>query len=247
MKNIQIVYKAGFDNNSIDSYFCDEAEKMHNLGFLIGIEPNDNADYLIFRGTGMDTQDLYPVDERYINGWIQNKRTRFFSLYYPHIQKYSIDTFFTDNLNSPSTLNEIKRRGWTKVFIKRETWSLQHIKENGSVWPDTPFEWMVEQFEKRNIKGPYAVREYIDNKEIFYDEQRYWVLDGIAHHPSGRIPPFVQEAATRLYKFSGSRYFTIDVAGDYIVEVNPGESSDRGGDNPLEFFCNIFAKSFLDK
>lgn len=50
-----------------------------------------------------------------------------------------------------------------------------------------------------------------------------------------------------MFEFSGSHYFTMDVASEYIVEINPGESFDRGGDNTLDWFCDIFAKEFLYK
>lgn len=246
MMDVQILYLPDASGD-IDYRWSDEAALMHDKGFIVDTKISNSARHIIYRGTAISSPEFYPADCRFINSWEQNARTRFMSLYLPYISELSIPTFFADVLESPSTQEEITKRGWKKAFIKRDSKSLFSIGDNASIWPDTAFEWMAEQYEKLNIKGPYAVREYIDNKEIFYDEQRYWVLDGIAHHPSGIIPSFVQEAASRLYKFSGSRYFTIDVAGDYIVEVNPGESSDRGGDNPLEFFCNIFAKTFLDK
>jgi hypothetical protein len=41
----------------------------------------------------------------------------------------------------------------------------------------------------------------------------------------------------------GSHYYVIDAMPDFIVEVNPGESSDRYGDNPPELFASWFKQA----
>lgn len=32
-----------------------------------------------------------------------------------------------------------------------------------------------------------------------------------------------------FFDFTGSKYFTLGIVGNYIVEINPGECFDRGG------------------
>jgi hypothetical protein len=245
MANVQILYKEDADGG-IHRYFRDEAVAMAAKGFIVGVTPTDSADLIIYRGPAISDEADYPSDKRLINTYQAYERTLLMSKYHQCINApHAIETVFLDNLTDESISQIARERGWSKAFIKRDSKSLFALGDEASVWPDNSARWMVEQYDKMHISGKYAIREYINDKEIFYDEQRYWVLNGVAHHPGGHIPEFVAETAARVYECSGSRYFTIDVAGDYIVEVNPGESSDRGGDNPLDFFCQIFADAFL--
>ena len=59
------------------------------------------------------------------------------------------------------------------------------------------------------------------------------------------MPNVVKEAAKRLNKL-GSKYYTIDATPEFIVEVNPGESSDRHAVNSAELFANWIKKEFVD-
>lgn len=225
--------------------FREEAVLMRKMGFRINTKCTNAYSRSLYRGYMMTDRRQYPTDSRLIQNWDEYYRTLYMSEFYPIIAPYAIPTFFVNNLKESELIPEIKKRGWERVFIKSEFRSLFTEGLFASVWPDTPIKEIALKYAKKGWTGPFAIRKYIDNQHIFYDEQRYWVLNGIAYHPSKVIPPIVAEAAKRIYKFSGSHYFTIDVAGDYIVEINPGESSDRGGDNPLEFFCKIFAETFL--
>jgi hypothetical protein len=245
MANVQILYKADAEGG-IHRYFRDEAAAMAAKGFLVGITPSDNADLILYRGSTISKETDYPSDKRLINTYQANERTLLMSKYHHCIKApHAIETVFRDDLTDESISQIVSERGWSKAFIKRDSMSLFALGDEASVWPDKSAQWMVEQYDKRHVTGKFAIRQFVDNIEIFYDEQRYWILNGVAHHPSGHVPEFVAEAASRVYEYSGSRYFAMDVAGDYIVEVNPGESSDRGGDNPLDFFSRIFADAFL--
>ena len=53
----------------------------------------------------------------------------------------------------------------------------------------------------------------------------------------------VIEAAKRLDKL-GSKYYTIDATPEFVVEVNPGESSDRHAVNSAELFASWIKKEF---
>lgn len=246
MSKVQILYPYDGQGN-IRDHFLEEATEMSRHGFLIGAKPIEDADIIIYRGFAIYTPENYPQNDKMIQSWEANRKTLSIYYFYPIIEEDSIPTVFVDELTEAHISKIAKSHGWDRVFIKSPARSLFCVDDYASVWPDTPINKMVEYYDRMGHKGPFAVRKYIDNPQIFYDEQRYWVLEGVAYHPSGIIPDFVQKNAKKIYEFSGSHYFTIDVAGDYIVEVNPGESSDRGGENPLEFFCEIFAKTFLNK
>lgn len=245
MNKVQIVFPSSPDRSGLHKYFAEEAEAMKSKGFLVGTTLLQEAELLIYRGFTIDSSEKYPSDSRYIQGWNENSKTLHMNEYIDEIREWTFGTFSVSELSDDVLCKELSERGWKRAFIKTSGTSLFAFGDDASVWPTTSAEKMLELYKRLNAKGPYIVREFIENKEIFYDEQRYWVLKGVAYHPSGQVPDFVQEAALRMWKFSGSQYFTIDVAGEYIVEVNPGESSDRGGDNPVEFLSSIFANAFL--
>ena len=111
-----------------------------------------------------------------------------------------------------------------------------------SVWPINSIEELRCKYENLPYKGVYAVRKFI-NPEIFYDEERYWVILNKIYHRSGVIPDIVREAVERL-SVLGSNYYTIDAIPDMIVEINPGESSDRLGVNSGELFAMWWKDAF---
>ncbi len=234
-------------DGEICAQFQAEAECLYSKGFTVHPQSENPShfDKVIYRGFAICNSDRYPSCHNIINTWEANKRTLYMSEYLHIIKNWTIPTFFVASLDAKEIIPKMKARGWKKIFVKRDSVSLFAVGENASVWPDTSFETITDLYDQIGVTGPFAIRKYIDDPEIFYNEQRYWVLNGHVYHPNGIIPDFVAEAGRRMYAFSGSHYFTIDVAGDYIVEVNPGESSDRGGDNSLDFFCEIFAKEFL--
>lgn len=242
MKEVRIIYPQ-IENGVIHPYFQEEAEAMEKIGFVI----NENAECktVLRRGFIISKERDYPIDEGIVGSWKTYQKTLNMSGIYPLIAEFTIPTFFCDSLLDKSVEGKIAERGWERIFVKSDRRSLFSLGIESTTWPDSSFSELSENFAKWNLHGPFAIRKFIDNPQIFYDEQRYWVLNGRPHHPSGKCPDFVVEAAKRVFKFSGSHYFTIDVAGDYIVEINPGESSDRGGDNPLDWFCKIFAEAFL--
>lgn len=244
MNKIQILYP-GDETNKIKSYYINEANCFKKIGFLTNNSILKDAECVLYRGHTIFTQKNYPSHPKMIQDWDANRKTLYINEFYDIIKKHTMPTIFIDSLSDEKIKGICLEHDWKKVFIKSLSTSLFAIGDNTSVWPDTTINEMTSHYKRMGITGPFAVRKFIDNPEIFYNEQRYWVLNGLVYHPSGIVPNFVQENAKKIFEFSGSHYFTIDVAGKYIVEVNPGESSDRGGDNPLDWFCEIFAKAFL--
>lgn len=245
MKKVQILYPADRETGQIHHLFREEAEAMHRIGFIIGTDPADEAEQIIKRGFTIKNPDQYPADRRMIQGWEENIRTLDFSLYAEIIRPLTIPFEITDSLTENQTREIMTRLNWDSAFIKSKNSSLFAFGDLASVFPATPIDRMLRMFEQIGESGPYIIREYIADQSIFFDEERFWVLNGTVYHPSGKVPDHVSKAAKSLWEFSGSRYFVIDAAGEFIVEVNPGESSDRGGDTPLTFFAQIFAQEFL--
>ena len=242
----QIVYVADRDNpDKIHSYFREEAKAMQDAGILVGIKPMAEATKLMYRGTSISQVENYPEDERYINKANNCIDYLYLTKYYPHIKELSIETFFSDDLNE-SVKGELNKRGWNKCFIKKDITALEHFEEGKSVWPQTSFEEMLRLYDEYPFEGKYCIRKYVDSQKIIKEEERYWVFNGNIYHRHNKIPDVVKEAAKRLNKL-GSKYYTIDATPEFVVEVNPGESSDRHAVNSAELFASWIKKEFVDR
>lgn len=222
--------------------FPQEIEALRALGFIVEDSPQNNVQRILYRGFMMFNPNDYPKDRRIWQGWKEYKATSLLSIYHPLIEDISIPTFFVDELDEKYIKAEMGERGWDAVFIKNDVKSLFCIDETASVFPKHSLSEIKERLSKfPSIEGAkYAIRKYIDADWV--QEERYFVINDHIFHRSGIIPPIVKEAAERL-KVLGSHYFVIDAMPDFIVEVNPGESSDRYGDNPPELFASWFKQA----
>lgn len=245
MTKTQFIYPSD-SNGNIAEYFRSEVEAMRQIGLSVEQKPTDEASRLILRGFRLKQQEEYPKDKRYIQDWNEYMKTSRLSLYYKFIEDISIPTFFTNKLDE-NVAEEVKKRGWERAFIKNDIKSLWGIDEMASVWPDNSFDYIANNLTKYyQLDDIYAIRKFIDPK-VFYDEDRYWVFDGVIRHRNPQsIPSIVYEAARRL-ECLGSHYYVIDATPDFVVEINPGESADRYGDNPPELFAQWMADAFGDK
>lgn len=242
-KKFQIVFVSDENNPSeIHPYFREEAFALQQCGILVDIKPLPEAKKLMYRGTSIRKKENYPKDSRYINSEENCIDFLYMSIYHSYIHDLSIETFFVDDLNE-NTLEEIHQRGWKKVFIKKEITALEHLEEGKSIWPDTSLEEMTQLYDEMKIEGKYAIRKFIE-KDIIDREERYWVLNGNIYHRTNQIPEVVKKAAERLNKL-GSRYYTIDATPEFVVEVNPGESSDRHAVNSPQLFASWIKKEFV--
>ena len=239
----QIIFPSDPKNEKkINRFFMNDAEVMQKMGLNVGTKPMEDATVLMYRGFVILDEEKYPNDPRYLNTFKENINYTFMSIYLPFIADLSIETFFANELNE-TLLKELQKRNWDKAFIKKDRRALEHIEEGKSVWPDTSLEEMKELYDQNPFEGKYAIRKFID-KDIIDQEERYWVLNGNIYHRHNKIPDVVQEAAKRLNKL-GSKYYTIDATPEFVVEVNPGESSDRHAVNSAELFASWIKKEFL--
>jgi hypothetical protein len=196
---------------------------------------------LMYRGGSNLVESWYNKDGRFINKLEHLRNYLYMSEYLPPIADLSMETFFVDELNE-DVLFELEKRGLAKAFIKKDKKALEHIEEGKSVWPNTSMDEMRLLYDEMQIDGKYAIRKFIE-KDIIDQEERYWVLNGNVYHRSNQIPEVVKKAAERLNKL-GSRYYTIDATPEFVVEVNPGESSDRHAVNSPELFASWIKKEF---
>ena len=240
--DFQIVYTASEDDENDFHWLCkSEALAMRNIGIAVGTKPSADAKHLMYRGTTIKNEKFYPTDPRFLNTYSENANYLYLSKYYPHIEDLSIDTFFVDDLNE-TVIESIKQKGWSKAFIKKDLRALEHIEEGKSVWPNTSIGEMNMLYDELNIDGKYAIRKFIE-PEIMEKELRYWVFNGRIYRRDNIIPDIVKKASVRLNKL-GSKYYTIDATPEMIIEVNPGESSDRHGENSAELFASWIKKEF---
>jgi len=222
--------------------FQSEIDALRKYEFFVESAANTDCQLILYRGFRICSPSDYPVDKRMWQGWKEYKATSRLSIYYSLIEDISIPTFFVDDLDEKHIKAEMDKRGWNAVFIKNDVKSLFCIDEMASVFPKHSLAEIKERLSKfPPIEGAkYAIRKYIDADWV--QEERYFVINNQIFHRSGIIPPIVKEAAERL-KVLGSHYFVIDAMPDFIVEVNPGESSDRYGDNPPELFASWFKQA----
>lgn len=240
----QMIYTSDAEDcNKVVERFRPEAEVIKAMGINVSTRPDEDATHLMYKGFSIINPDNYPADSRYLNTFEHNINYTLMSVYHPLIADLSIETFFSDELND-SVVTEIKNRAWDKAFIKKDRRALENIEEGKSVWPNTSFEEMKALYGEMQIEGKYAIRKFIE-KDIIDQEERYWVFNGNIYHRTNIIPDVVKEAAKRLNTM-GSKYYTIDATPEFVVEVNPGESSDRHAVNSAELFASWIKKEFVD-
>lgn len=241
MNKIQILYHAENDSQVIAKELQEEAAAMQSADFMVGTSPIDCADYILYRGPTMWNKESYPIASNLIQGWTEYQSALFMSIYYPYIQDLSIPTFFCNDLDD-STEREIIKREWGGAFVKNDVSAFIEKGQIRTIWPDTPFDEMKALFSRLPYTGTYSVRKRIRLK--LYEEERYWILNNHPYHHTGIIPDIVNEAINRL-KPINNHYYVIDATPQIIVEINPGESSDRYIDNTPALFASWFREEFL--
>jgi hypothetical protein len=220
-----------------------EVETMRAAGLTVALKPSEEATTLLRRGLIIGEED-FPDDPRYLQDGRTYANHGRIDRWYPLIADLTMPTVFCDHLDerAAAVAGEL---GWSRTFVKNSLKSLVGENPLESVWPDVSFESMLEQFSVNPRKGSYALRQYLP-PEHFESERRYWVVGDQIHHSSGRIPGIVKEAKARLDAFGGV-FYTIDATEALIVEINPGESSDRKTNNTAEDFASWIRAAFGER
>jgi len=237
----QIIYAHDRDDSSlVHKFFRDEEVAMREAGIPTSLSPSKDAENLILRTYTIYKEQDYPADSRFVDSYKVYNSYLDMHLYYPHIEGLTMDTFFADKLDGEVEA-EIKRRGWKKAFIKGDFIALEHIQEGLSVWPDHSFDEMMGYYSKFGVNY-FCIREYYEPERL-EEDHRYWVINGKIYRNNNIIPEVVREAAKRLSALGGA-YYAIDATPEFVIEVNPGESSDRHGENSAELFASWFKDAF---
>lgn len=241
---LQIIYQtACFEPSTPDFYngWLDEIAAMRRSGLNVSTTPNPEAERLLYRSFIISDKAEFPTDPRYISRWKDYYSTSDMSVYLPLIKDLTIPSFIVQELNKKTT-EKIEALGWTRAFVRSSMKSLKymfpesHTEEDLPIWPEVSMERLAEAYREYHdsMKPPYIIRQFIPENMI-YQEERYWVINNHAYHRSGNIPEIVSKAVDRL-KTLNAPYYVIDAIPEYIIEVNPGVSSDPYPDNiPLYF------------
>lgn len=249
---LQIIYpESAFKPSTIDFHngLLDEIEGFRQVGLNATSKADLETEKLLLRTTAIYREEDFPSDRRYISKWRDYESTMRISLYLPLIDDISIPTFLCDKLDV-HTVNEIKRRGWKRVFVRSDVKSLKFLFPESNtegqlpVWPDVSISHLADAYANYHeyMPAPYAVRKFISD-DIMLQEKRYWIINNHAYHRSGIIPHIVTEAVERLKPLKAP-YYVIDATPSMIVEVNPGASSDAYPENLPELFPKWIKKEF---
>lgn len=249
---LQIIYQAAcFEPSTPDFYngWLDEMAAMRKIGLDVSDRPSPDAEKLLYRSYMINSQSDFPTDSRYISRWEDYRSTIDMSVYLPLIEDLTIPSFITHELNR-SAEEKIKSLGWKRAFVRSSMKSLKymfpesHTEEELPVWPEVSMERLAEAYNdyRESMKPPYVIRKFMPEQSVF-QEERYWILNHHAYHRSGIVPEIVSEAVKRL-KMLNAPYYVIDATPDYVVEVNPGVSSDSYPENIPLFFPKWIKESF---
>lgn len=241
---LQIIYQKECFEPSTPQFhngWLNEMKAMEDLGIAVSDTPSLSAERLLYRSYIISEKHHFPNDKRYISRWEDYCSTSDMSVYLPLIQDLTIPSFITQQLDD-KVIEEIRRRKWKRAFVRSSLKSLKYIfpesntTEDLPIWPEISIEKLAESYNlhKDTMKPPYIIRKYVAEQSI-WQEERYWILNNHVYHRSGIIPEVVTFAVERL-KCLHAPYYVIDATPDFIVEVNPGVSSDPYPENiPLNF------------
>lgn len=230
----------------VHPYLEPEYTALQELGASVSLTEHPDADRLVLRASIDYCQTHYPRDERYVHNLSVYRRYAYLSHYYHCIADLTIETYFVDALDH-CVDQLLEERGWTECFVKNDMFALEHIQEGLSIYPRTSLADMSTAFAQYAAMPPearYAIRRRVAKSELEGDE-RYFVIGDRVYHRSGVVPEIVLEGARRL-RTLGGYYFVIDATPEMIIEVNPGESSDRHAVNPPELFASWLLEGICD-
>lgn len=168
---------------------------------------------------GQETPLLVSAEEYLTSHYLPN--------WYPQISDYTPETrvFPVD----ADLAKELVNLGWDGFFIKDYVKSLKTSVGSRISTPEQATTLVAEMQKFRGrIEGGFCVRrieEFSPNTE-----QRFFVIDGVAHAANGDVPDIVNKCAKRLKQ----RFYSIDIAQRSdgvlrVVEVGDGQVSDLVG------------------
>lgn len=241
---LQIIYNSAcFEPSTRDFHngWLNEMDAMRKLGLSVSNTPSPEADKLLYRSYIINEEKYFPKDPRYISRWDDYCSTSDMSIYLPLIEDLTIPSFVVNEINK-NTEEKILSLGWERAFVRSSHKSLKYMfpesqtRDNLPVWPEVSIARLAESYGKyhNSMKPPYIIRKFMPEHTMM-QEDRYWILNNHPYHRSGIIPSVVFKAVERLKELN-AQYYVIDATPNYVVEINPGVSSDPYPDNIPKYF-----------
>lgn len=236
--SFQIVYKISEE----DCIITPEEKFFAESGIPVAKVPDPTATSILFRGGYSCKAENFPADSRSIHSAEVHMNHLFLPRWYPFISDLTMETLFVNDLDKEA-ITRLQEKGWERAFVKDWVKAFAYPDLSDTVWPDSSMSDIQKRFAESNRDLGFCLRKFIE-PELLDNETRFWVMNGNIYSSITEPFPIVQEAVRRLKRLEG-RLYVIDATPEIIIEINPGESSDRGAKNTLEDFAGWIKKEFL--
>jgi hypothetical protein len=235
--SFQIVYQI-----SEEDCITPEEKFFAESGIPVAKAPDPTATSILFRGAYSCKAENFPTDPRSIQSAEVYMNHLFLPRWYPFISDLTMETLFVNDLDKEA-ITRLQEKGWERAFVKDWVKAFAYPDLSDTVWPDSSMFDIQQRFAECNRDLGFCLRKFIE-PELLDNETRFWVMNGNIYSSITEPFPIVQEAVRRLKRLEG-RLYVIDATPEIIIEINPGESSDRGAKNTLEDFAGWIKKEFL--
>jgi hypothetical protein len=235
--SFQIVYRIQEEH----CIFTPEEKFLEESGIRVGKEPDPAATSILFRGSYSCKAEEFSHDPRSIHTAEVHMNHLLLPRWYPFISDLTMETLFVNDLDDEA-IRRLEQKGWERAFVKDWVKAFAYPDLNETVWPNSSMSELKERFAECERNLGFCLRKFIE-PEFLDSETRFWVMNGNIYSSIAEPFPIVQEAVHRL-KHLGGRLYVIDATPEVIIEINPGESSDRGAKNTIEDFASWLKKEF---
>jgi hypothetical protein len=235
--SFQIVYRIEEEH----CIFTPEEKFMAASGIPVGKVADPESTSILYRGSYFRKAEDFPSDSRSIHSGETHINHLFLPRWYPFISDLTMETLFVNDLDEEAVLR-IKEKGWDRAFVKDWIKSVAYPDLSDTVWPNSLMSEIKQRLAEGRRNVGYCLRKFVE-PELLDNETRFWVMNGNIYSSIAEPFPIVREAVRRL-KLLGGRMYTIDATPEVVIEINPGESSDRGAKNTIEDFAGWIKKEF---
>jgi len=235
--SFQIVYRVPEEH----CIFTPEEKFMADFGFCVGKEPSPESTSILFRGGLCSKTEELPTDSRSIHKAEVYINHLYLPRWYPFISDLTMETIFVNDLDDEAILR-IREKGWNCAFVKNWIKAAAYPDLNDTVWPNSSMGEIKNRLDQKFKRLGFCLRKFVE-PELLDNETRFWVMNGNIYSSIAEPFPIVKEAVNRL-KLLGGKIYVIDATPEVIIEINPGDSADRGAKNTIEDFAGWLKKEF---
>lgn len=235
----QIVYKIQEDH----CIFTPEEKFFSESGIPVGKEPDSSATSILFRGGYCSKTEDYPSDPRSIHTGEIHINHLYLPRWYPFISDLTMETLFVNDLDDEAIIR-LQHKGWQRAFVKDWIKAVAYPDLNDTVWPNSSMSDIKQRLAEGQRNVGFCLRKFVE-PELLDNETRFWVMNGNIYSSIAEPFPIVREAVRRLQRLGG-RLYVVDATPEVIIEINPGESADRGAKNTIEDFAGWLKNEFCN-